>query len=375
MGRAVVCHGCGNRIDVPDDFARNKMQCPACGVYCEVPPGPPAVKKVKRQAEEEPRIDADDVPSSAPPSSQPPKRDDRLTETPGFAVCSHCGELVRLPPRRKGKRGPCPLCGGDWTEPAKAKPAPAAAPPPPPVRSFNEELTAPDENPETSNPYRVAGPGRRVCPGCNADLAPEDVLCVRCGYDLRTGQKVVKTYKPVDLSWDSGMPLRSRLIAFGSSMGLALVVFGLIAVLMGEGWEFIPPWLVFGAMMGFLFGTYDRLDLRRTRGGETSLTKTWRLCFVPVKRYEIDVLAYEGVLTGRAHSGGCWEWTVLLALLPLGLVPSAIWWYFAIYRTVYYVALCRDHGAPEITLYRGWSQARMEEVARAVRDAGGLPAV
>jgi hypothetical protein len=377
MARSVVCHGCGQRLDVPDDFARNKMQCPECGVFCPVPAGPaPAKKKAKALAEpeEEPRFDADDPPVIAPPA--PPPRDDRVTETPGLGACPHCGELVRVPPRRKGKRRACPACGGDWAEPAKAKPAPAAAPPLPPVRTVNEKLTAPDEDPETSNPYRVTDRGRRVCPGCQHEIEPEAVLCVRCGYDLRTGHKIVKTYKPIDLSWDSGLPLRLRLIAFASAMGLALVVFGLFAMLVTEqGWMFVPPWLVFGAMMSFLFGTYDRLDLRRDRRGDVALTKTWRCCFVPVKTYEIDVRAFEGVLSGRAHSGGCWEWTVFLALLPLGLVPSAIWWYFAIYRTVYYVALCRDHGAPEITLYRGWSEARMHEVARTVRDAAGLAAV
>jgi hypothetical protein len=376
MGRAVVCHGCGKRLDVPDDYGRNKMQCPECGVYCPVPAGPAPEKKktrAKAEAEEEPRIDVDEPAVAAPPAPAPPPRADRPTETPGAAACPHCGELVPVPPRRKGQRRACPACGGEWAAPAKAKPAPAAAPPPPPLRTVNEKLTAPDDDPETSNPYLVADRGRRVCPGCNDEIEPEAVLCVRCGYDLRTGRKVVKTYKPIDVSWDSGMPLRWRLIAFASAMGLALVVFGLFAILVTEqGWAFVPPWLVFGAMMSFLFGTYDRLALRRNRSGETSLTKTWRFCFVPVRPSVIDVHAYEGVLSGRAHSGGCWEWTVFLALLPLGLVPSAVWWYFAIYRIVYYVALCRDHGSPEVILYRGWSEARMHEVARTVRDAGGL---
>jgi hypothetical protein len=134
---------------------------------------------------------------------------------------------------------------------------------------------------------------------------------------------------------------------------------------------FVLAWMAFGAMMSFLFGTYDRLDLRRTRGGKVTLTKTWRFCFVPVRPFDVDVYAYHGVATGRAHSGGCWEWTVFLALLPLGLVPSAIWWYCAIYRIVYYVGLANAHGYPELNLYRGWSEDRMKEVARTVRDAVG----
>jgi hypothetical protein len=359
------------------------MQCPECGVFCAVPVGAAAPAREKKRAPVAPPIDAAEtatlaaVPSPAPhpPAPRPTlplrreKRDDRLTTAPGFTACPHCGELVRKPPRRRGQARLCPLCGADWAEPVKASPPSV---PLPPVRNVNEALIAPDEDPETSNPYRVDDAGRRICPGCNDALAPDAVFCNHCGYDMRTGAKVEKRFRPIDLSWDSGLPFQWRLIAFAGAMGAALIVFGGFSLFYnGEFLPFVLSWMFFGALMSFLFGTYDRLELRRNRSGRVTLLKRWRFCFVPSKTYDVDVYHYQGVATGRAHNAGCWEWTVLLFLLPPGIVPAAIWWYFAMYRIVYFVALSSEHGFPELYLYRGWSEPRMEEVARLVRDAVG----
>src|SRR5262245_18550870 len=35
----VICQGCGQAFDVPEGYARNKIQCPGCGVICPVPAG------------------------------------------------------------------------------------------------------------------------------------------------------------------------------------------------------------------------------------------------------------------------------------------------------------------------------------------------
>src|SRR5919108_614621 len=39
MSAAVICQGCGQPVAVPEDYRRNKIQCPACGVICPVPAG------------------------------------------------------------------------------------------------------------------------------------------------------------------------------------------------------------------------------------------------------------------------------------------------------------------------------------------------
>ncbi len=66
MSDTIVCHGCGVAVPVPDDYARNKMQCPECGVMCPVPPRPPAKKKaVKSAPAEDAALFEDDAPGRA----------------------------------------------------------------------------------------------------------------------------------------------------------------------------------------------------------------------------------------------------------------------------------------------------------------------
>ena len=39
----------------------------------------------------------------------------------------------------------------------------------------------------------------------------------------------------------------------------------------------------------------------------------------------------------------------------------------------FFIALCRDHGYPELTLYRGKDQYRAQDIAATLREVTGLP--
>ena len=96
MSDTIVCHGCGVAVPVPDDYARNKMQCPECGVMCPVPPRSPTKKKTAERppAEDAALFAADDapaVPTTAFSEAPIP------TVSKGVAACPTCGELVRVP--------------------------------------------------------------------------------------------------------------------------------------------------------------------------------------------------------------------------------------------------------------------------------------
>jgi hypothetical protein len=41
----VLCDGCGGKFNVPEDYTRSKIQCPHCGIMCEVPPQARAEQK------------------------------------------------------------------------------------------------------------------------------------------------------------------------------------------------------------------------------------------------------------------------------------------------------------------------------------------
>src|SRR5262245_52825873 len=79
-----------------------------------------------------------------------------------------CRASLRLAqPLPPGKKVRCSRCGQDFEPPAAAPPTPADA---------GAISLAPE--PETP------------CPSCGAVLPPRAVLCVNCGFNLRTGQKL-----------------------------------------------------------------------------------------------------------------------------------------------------------------------------------------
>lgn len=373
---AIVCHGCGASLTVPDDYLRNKMQCPACGVMCQILTRP----AVKKQAEERPPAEdaagfADDEPVT--PIHSPPPPVTTFLEKPaaagaGLATCPHCGEIVRTPAAKRGKRAKCSVCGGALQAPAvRRKPVLPPLPVPPPPDEFAG--STPDEDPETSNPYRTADPGSRRCPGCTAQLGSEVVVCVRCGFDLRVGRKTVKEYQKIERSWDSGMPPRLRRTLF-----LLCQLAAFMAIVAGFMTVEDPPliavptyglsWLVYTVMTAFMLGTYDHSELKRHRSGRVELTRTWRFGFIPRQPTKIDVRDYSGVSTGVTHVDW-WEWIIFISLFGFGVVPAIIYWYCAIYKVEYRVALTKDHEVPEIYVYRGWNPEQMHEIKQILRDA------
>jgi hypothetical protein len=94
-----------------------------------------------------------------------------------------CGKRFRVKDEHAGKRGRCPSCGAVVAIPA-AEPAGPGGPSP--------------ERAGPAGPRRAAEPGARapqaagpeICPECGRPLAGGAVLCVNCGYDTRTGERV-----------------------------------------------------------------------------------------------------------------------------------------------------------------------------------------
>ncbi len=72
--------------------------------------------------------------------------------------CPHCQQQLEAPPEYAGAEIECPSCNQALVVPAAEAKEPAASP---------------------------AG-----CPGCGAEMAPDAIFCVACGYDKRSGKKV-----------------------------------------------------------------------------------------------------------------------------------------------------------------------------------------
>ncbi len=91
--------------------------------------------------------------------------------------------------------------------------------------------------------------------------------------------------------------------------------------------------------------------------------------FIPWPATRIDVRDYFSVITGARAPAGMLEWFVFLFLLGFGLVPALLYWYCAIHKTEYTVALTSVHGNPEVYVYRGWSEAQMHEIKETLHTA------
>ena len=395
MGTAVVCHGCGQPVEVPEDYRRNKIQCPSCGVICPV--AAPAAKKgaaaAPRRAStpsyEEPNWFADDAPAAppvgAPPSGpegqsptrqrgadfEAPREPERTEEEaapprkkkaapPEFLVpCRRCGRLIR-------RQRECPDCD------AAELPKPASDGPVIPLLEIPEADETEDEE-ENSDPYALTGGDIKLCPKCQKELAPGAVVCVACGYHLHQRKRLVKTYAPLQRSWETDYTLKQRLTVFGVLLAVT-VIGGASAVSAGVGADvFAGSVFLFVVMGSFLLGTYSRLEVERTSRGKVRLTKAWRACFIPLTPRPIDWRGHEGIVTGQAREVHFWEWLVLFSLLVGGIIPGIIWWYFTMHKIRFHAALAQDHGYPSVYLFEGWSEAQMKEIAHTVADATHLP--
>src|SRR5437764_6370639 len=118
-------------------------------------------------------------------------------------------------------------------------------------------------------------------------------------------------------------------------------------------------------------GTFDRLTMTRPAKGKVTLTRAWRVAFVPLAPTTIRWREHESV-TVRHSDIGCLEWWMLLVLLPT-LIPALLWWWFAIRPGRVAVSLCQNLGDPVTPLYVGTDVDRAEEIAAAVSEVTGLP--
>jgi hypothetical protein len=106
------------------------------------------------------------------------------SNSPKF-TCASCGKEYRWKPEIAGRKARC-KCGQTLTVPTAPR-APRVVEPPPQA----SPLDWPDEPAaDYAAPPPVPAPSGPACPACGAALPAGAVLCVNCGYNLKTGKKV-----------------------------------------------------------------------------------------------------------------------------------------------------------------------------------------
>lgn len=282
----VVCPSCATTLSIPAEYARSKMQCPVCGIYCPVP------ADARRE----------------PPVAAPAPGDPRLA-------------------------------------------SPQAAHASPPAGGGNL-LTGTDD--DDGQPYTVPGdpgdPGRAIKKATPA-----------------------RSLKPLTKTWDIGWPLRTRVRVFAALVALNLLALFFSAILL-DNFTVAPFTLLCAtALLAFLVGTSDRIELNRNGKCQVRLTRTWRVAFYELKPQPLRWSDYESVAVSQSYEPHFEDWTVLLILVPYGLIPAVLWWWFVIRPERFHVILYKDHGFPETTLFRTQKEWLACQVAETVADVTGLP--
>jgi hypothetical protein len=85
-----------------------------------------------------------------------------------ITVTCTCGKQLRVKDEAAGKKGRCPTCKAVFTVPEAA---------PAPRRSAGKPARKPS-----------IAVGAFTCEGCGAPMASGTILCVRCGFDTRSGK-------------------------------------------------------------------------------------------------------------------------------------------------------------------------------------------
>jgi hypothetical protein len=345
MAFSVICHSCGHRVELPEDFTRRKVRCPECGVMCEVTEATrSSPQRPSKQREETAPQDAEELARQLWSEPEPPKKKER--------------------PAAKATPQP-------QEEPAGTDEAPLRMEEP--VVTPRQAAVTWTEEDEDNSRYEVSGGLPITCPQCHRELPAGTVLCVGCGWDLKTGKKkAALQYEPFQRYWEPWLSYEGRLNLFLAATLISFIL-SIIGAILADSWYFtLGPWVGFVATVAFLLGTFNRVDLARDRRGNARLTQTWRVFFVLRPTQTIDLREYDGVVTGRSLDAGCYEWLIMFILLAYFVVPGLLWWHYIIRKSKYHVALARSHGYAEIMLYRGNSQETAEEIAEALRDAAHL---
>src|SRR5260370_29275439 len=83
MSLSVICHSCGHRIALAEDFSRRKVRCPECGVMCEVTEAArSSTPRTAKRKEEAPPQDAEELARQLWSEPEPPKKKERPPAKP-----------------------------------------------------------------------------------------------------------------------------------------------------------------------------------------------------------------------------------------------------------------------------------------------------
>lgn len=325
MPGRVTCNNCGGRVEVPAGHTRAKIRCTGCGYYTEVPPD---------LRDDEPAFD--DEPTYEPLAEEHDDPEDRRSPV----VSVRQARMVPDEPAGLDDDGP-PLLAGTQEE-------------------------------DDDKPYAVPSDGTKACKKCYGRIPRSATFCTLCGTDLKSGRKPKKTYEPIDRSWEYRWPFQTR---FGVFLGMQVInVF--LALFVSQA---TSPFLAFinlvmqGVFQAFLLGSYETLRVKRTTKGQTTITTTWRYCFIPVVPWEVPWKRSQAVSISGTTDVGIFGWLMCIYLTVfMCVVPGIVFWYMFIRPERFDIVLCDVYGSTNDAIFRTTTWDEADEIMDVIKDATGL---
>jgi hypothetical protein len=202
--------------------------------------------------------------------------------------CDGCGRQLRTDDQYEGQSTQCPSCKAITVVPVQLevvenveqnRPAAAVQPPPLPADGKPPALTA--------------------CPECGTNLGRGAVLCIECGFDLRTGQRRKTKKRRLKRKLDRSVPLAGRIIICACA-----VLAPLCAMIAKKEfiWWLVLPSLFIAAAFATPYGYVFRITLRRDRRGDLLLKQEFWVCLLPLGNWTINLTGYTQAWTDYAVS-------------------------------------------------------------------------
>jgi hypothetical protein len=276
-----------------------------------------------------------------------------------LVICPECGHEVKVGGRDVWQVR-CPNCHqtvhvpgqGVVEEPPEEEP-PADAPP---TRRRKKKKARPPSRP------RIEGPTKK-CPNCDQDMPEAAVLCIECGYNVQTGQKLDTVRERFHREWPSDLSLPARVV-----LAVCLELFFLL------GFLFLPPlaasfiFVISIPVVVLFLGTFETLTLTRQDDGRSLATVLLRVGFYPWGRRVHDLDDYRSIVLDRKPGDISALVWVALGLL-MGVVPGIIIW-SRYYADQYIINIRNKDEMAQV--YQTRSEKKVKEVAEALCDIGDL---
>jgi hypothetical protein len=273
-------------------------------------------------------------------------------------ACGRCGRQLQVGDELCGREIHCPGCGSPLASP------PALVGTPGPRTGI------------TDTPGRGAGEERRTCPRCQQPLAPGAVLCIECGFNLKTGKQLRTVRERFERHWDTGgVSLTVRLIILGAVEALCLPGMALGAFSQRDAVMVVVfpiVWVVATAACVLLLGTFAHVGLSKTKRGEILLASKRWVCFVPIASTVLKLKHYKEI--HLRHAADRINWLVLamiLGLCLLGFVPGLVFWCLLFQGSSFSLSVSAEPGE-EVLIYTGRSEVFMRSIGDTLESVAGL---